>query len=240
MKYFELFHFHSKKRKTSGKDPHDTSEWPKAWKTVFYKSYPRFEKLHLPKPAPIGMSLSDAIMKRHSGRKYTGALSADELSTILFFSSGEHTQGRSAGRRVYASGGGRYPIETYILVLKKVGSFQPGLYHYDVREHALVHMGAPVLTQEGLGTLFVYPESLQASCVFIYTAIFSRQVDKYGNRGYRHTLMEVGGISEHVGIVAASLQVPQCPMSGFLDEALEAYLDIDGISESVVHTIVVG
>jgi SagB-type dehydrogenase family enzyme len=241
MKFFELFHFHSKKRKRSVANPHDKSRWPREWKTTFYKSYPRFIDTPLSPAQRVTYPLSDAILERHSSREYQNTCTEAALSTLLALSSGilpAEADGRV--RRVYASGGGRYPIETYVLIAKPIGAFLPGLYHYNVRKHALTNLQAPALTKDNLADMLLYPESCDASCVLIYTAVFKRQTGKYGNRGYRHALMEAGGISEHVGIVAAALGVAQCPMSGYFDEVLEKYLDIDGVTESVVHTIVVG
>lgn len=241
MKFFELFHFHSKKRRRAVANPHDKSRWPKEWKTTYYKSYPRFSDTPLLPPQHVAYSVSDAIYGRRSGREYGHVCTEQALSTLLALSVGAlpaDADGRV--RRVYASGGGRYPIEMYVLIVKPIDTLKPGLYHYNVRKHALTHLHAPVLTKDDLTNMFLYPESSDASCVLIYTAVFQRQTGKYGNRGYRHTLMEVGGISEHVGIVAAALGIAQCPMSGYFDEVIEKYLDIDGITESVVHTIIVG
>lgn len=240
MKYFELFHFYSKKRKGSEQDPHDTSLWPASWKTTFYKQYERFTVLPLPEPLEIQASLKEVTFLRGSGRKYRGTMTAQELSTLLFYSCGEYKISADAYKRVYASGGARYPIETYVLLLSNVGDLGPGVYHYSVHEHGLVDLRIGALDEKILTEIFLYPETQTAAAVFIYTAVFSRQVEKYGNRGYRHTLMEVGGISEHLGMAAAGLGVSQCPMSGFLDERIEEILDIDGITESVVHTVVVG
>lgn len=241
MRFFELFHFHSKKRKRATSNPHDRSAWPKSWKTTYYKSYPRFKEVPLPQPKVLGDGLSEAIVKRRSKREYTHVLSEEHLSTLLFLSCGElPPEAHNIRRRVYASGGGRYPIETYVVILRKVGDINPGLYHYNVRNHSLTNLQAPLLTTKEIEVMFMYPETQEATCIFVFTAIFSRQTDKYGNRGYRHTLMEVGGISEHMGIAGTALGISVCPMSGYIDESIEKYLDVDGITESVVHTVIVG
>ncbi len=244
MKVFSLFHSVSKNRRTETYNPevNNPEHWPDSWKTTYYKTYPRFETIALSAPAHIETQLSAAIRGRHSTRQYDVRVTEPALSQLLFYSVGEidHEALSGRGRRACASAGARFPIETYILLLKDVGAIPAGIYHYAVEVHGLTQLAKKQLSQDILNTMFRQAETQSATAIIFLAGVFAREVDKYGERGYRNVLIEAGAIGQQMYVLASALALGCVAMSGIEDEVIERMLGIDGFTESVVHTIVIG
>lgn len=143
-------------------------------------------------------------------------------------------------RRAQASGGARYPIEVYPLVLRSGEGLPAGLYHYNVKLHALETLWDKSFTKEELKDYFVYEWTADASVVFLMTAVFWRNQMKYGERGYRYVLIEAGHIGQNLYLVSEALGLKCCALGGTKDERVEELLDIDGVNESLVYAVAVG
>ncbi len=94
-------------------------EVPQEWKTVYFKEYPRLEKVLLLKEKKINFSLGDALNSRASERNFSGkAISFSKLSQLLFYSAGivrKEDDDWSKSRRAYPSAGARFPLELCLI-----------------------------------------------------------------------------------------------------------------------------
>jgi SagB-type dehydrogenase family enzyme len=241
--YSALFH-QSSKDTEKGHRPIAKNDalWPEEWKMVSYKSYDRLPKVPLPKTLEKG-DLFQILHTRHTSRNFgNNPLTLGELSSLLEYSCGTTEIAPDGGsmRRVQPSAGHRYPIEVYPFVLRGEGDLKPGLYHYNVKEHALHVLWERAFPLEEVRKLFFQKEMAQASVIFIMTAVFHRNQMKYGERGYRYVLLEAGHIGQNFHLVSGALGLSCCALGGTNDEALERLLDIDGIGESVVYAVAIG
>lgn len=164
-----LFH-QSSKNLSKGHPPIAASakDWPKEWRTVSYKGYPRFPKISLPATERT-KDLFEAIRERRSRKRFDGLpLSLEEISLLLQYSCGNIrlVQSGRIMHRAQPSGGERYPIEVYPLVLKEGLGIKPGLYHYNVKIHALDVLWEHSFLHEEIADLFTYDWVQGASCVF--------------------------------------------------------------------------
>lgn len=234
-----LFHESSKdKAKGHSPIPADPANAPEEWKTIFFKTYPRLPKIELGDAAPRA-DYFDLLRSRSSQRNFSGnGVSQSELGTILKYSCGE-IQGNS-GRRVYPSAGARFPIETYVVIARPGPGLSSGVYHYDVRGHRLNVLEERIFGDDDLKKLFAQPWVKNAAFCIVFTAVFKRNQMKYGERGYRYILLEAGYIGQNVYLVSEALRFKCCALAGTNDEKVEELLDIDGITESVIHALVVG
>ncbi|HEY4525399.1 MAG TPA: SagB/ThcOx family dehydrogenase [Candidatus Paceibacterota bacterium] len=238
-----LFHASSKDLNDKGRVyiPQDASAWPDEWKTTYYKSYARSPKIQLEKPRALGMTLDDILKKRISTRSFAGTpVDLKALSGLLFHSCGISNGENHEWGRMYPSGGARFPIEIYPIVFVGGKDIPAGLYHYNVKEHALDVLWKRAFSKKEIDEMFVYPWVEHASFAIIMTAVFGRNQMKYGERGYRYVLLEAGHMSENVYLAATALGVGCCAMGGTQDKQIERLLDIDGITESVIHSLVLG
>lgn len=218
-------------------------EWPEEWKTTYYKAYPRLPKIDLDNSPPQA-DFFDLVRKRQSRRDFTRApITEQELSLLLKYSCGntrpmELEPGRF--RRAQPSGGARFPVELYPIVFRPSEDLKAGLYHYNVKAHALDVLWEREFRDEEIGELFTYPFVRDAAVGLVMTAVFGRVQNKYGERGYRYVLLEAGHIGQNVYLVSEALGLKCCALTGTWDENLEKLIDIDGITESVVYALAVG
>jgi SagB-type dehydrogenase family enzyme len=142
-------------------------------------------------------------------------------------------------RRVVPSAGALYPIEMYLVALNIEG-LEAGLYHYHPKDQLLESLRAEELRSD-IESAVLYPEIVsQASVVFLLAAIFQRTRFKYGERGYRFVLLDSGHIAQNIYLVSTALGLGAVSMGGYVDEDLNRMLDMNGVDESVVYTVVVG
>lgn len=52
---------------------------------------------------------------------------------------------------------------------------------------------------------------------------------KYGPRGYRLALFDVGHVSQNLNLCATALGLEVCAIAGFVDEAINSVLGLDGL-----------
>ena len=240
--FSNLFHQSSKDRSGRGSVhiPHDKSQWPTDWGTISYKDYPRFEKIPL-NDARTTSDLFDVIRRRSSQRDFSRRpFSKDQLSTLLKYACGIVSGVGAMHHRAQPSGGGRYPIEVYPIVFAGSGEIPSGLYHYGVKRHELDVLWQRAFTKEDIATLFTYPWAQDASFALIITGVFERNQMKYGERGYRQILIEAGEIVQNMYLASTALGLKCCAIDGVREVNIEKLLDVDGITESVIVSLVLG
>ncbi|HEY0755350.1 MAG TPA: SagB/ThcOx family dehydrogenase [Ktedonobacteraceae bacterium] len=210
------------------------------------KQFSSAQKIALPATCPEpSISLSQAIRARHSTREWQEkALSQEQLSTLLRLGAGIVRFGELGGRPAYyhgaPSGGGRYPLEIYPVVFR-VDGLEPGVYHYNVLEHALdvLYLDSEIVSSLLKST--VYPDYVEgAGVVFLMTAVFERTTLKYSDRGYRYILLEAGHVAQNICLVAEGLELGSLCLAGFYEQSIEQLLWIDGFSESLVYVVTLG
>jgi SagB-type dehydrogenase family enzyme len=206
-----------------------------------YKDYPSSRQVPLPSPGTFqGLYTEEAIRGRRSLRDYSGQLmTVDQLSHLLHLTAGITAQRWGHALRAAPSAGALYPIEIYPLV-HRVENLERGLYHYNVRDHALELLQPGDLqgeiTRHGLMQEFLG----QANLVLVLTAIFQRLRWKYQERSYRYALLEAGHLGQNAYLAATSMGMGACAVGAFLDEGLNAMLGVDGQDEAVIYLLSIG
>lgn len=206
-----------------------------------FKTYPRFPRHHLPDPAlPSQFCLPDAFLGRHSALELISEdFSALEVSTLLAAVGARPDLSYPAsGRRMYPSAGAKYPVETYLIALRCT-ELPSGLYHYALREHELEELWMEDL-HESLLSATDDQRVLSASLVFIFSIVYGRVAEKYGQRGLRYGLIEIGHMAQNISLTACALRKGCCEIGGFVDSAVNKWLDIDGESEAASLLMVLG
>lgn len=237
---FHYYHRRSADRTRERGTP-PRKDWPKEWKTVYYKTYAGITSLPLPTPEVPTADFFDLVSKRKSVRgKHQKGISAQDLSVLLKYSCGLQDIIRREGGiklRAQPSGGTRFPIEAYIVSLKKENEIAPGVYHYDVRKHALEVLRIRDFPNEEIAQSFTYPWSKDCSMALVLTAVFERSAMKYYERAYRFIMIEAGHIGQGVYLAGGSLGVGVVGMGGTRDDALHELLDVDGSQEALVYAL---
>ena len=203
---------------------------------VEYKEYPSFPTQPLPDRSWQMSSLERIISSRRSCRDFSGKpISKLELSRLVNCAFGT----TSAQFRAVPSAGALYPLELYLACINVEG-VEPGLYHYNVRDHALELLREKDMLRQ-LSTIWSTVDTMDgASVVLVFSAVFNRSVDKYGSRGYRFSLMECGMAVEHVALLATEIGFGSLIVGGFFDSRLNSLLGLDYVDESVLCAVVCG
>ena len=199
----------------------------------------------VPLAPPPESPLLDAVRARRSCRLYRPqTLPAAALSALLAGAYGvtrmEHMahQGGAYFRGV-PSAGGLFPLELYAIVCDVEGAAD-GLYHYNVRRHALEPLRHEGVFEEFNAALMTGPFVAHANLVVVMTAVFPRTQKKYGPRGYRYILLEAGHVAQSLCLLAAERGLGSLCMGGFHDSKLNRFLGLDGVTEAAVYTVAVG
>lgn len=199
-----------------------------------HKEYPRMERLLLPEPQPIENSLRSVLLTRRSSyfKENLSTLSLGDFGTLFGLALRRRQKTTS---RNYPSGGGLYPIETYLITEPLVDGTS-GIFHYHPTVHALEKLW-DVPAENEVRTLIQGPEGLSFSALIVFTSVWKRSSAKYGDFTYTVALLEAGHMSENILLVATALGFETRPMAGFKDRIVPQLLDIDEEHEQVVHSI---
>jgi len=210
------------------------------------KPYLFAQKIGLPKTSPpLERDLFEAIVSRHSVRQWDDqAITCEQLAALLRYGAGVVRQSPNEDQPAYAraapSGGARYPLEIYPVVLS-VQDVPTGIYHYNYMRHALDVLQQRESVRESLLPCALYPESVAGTAVvFFLTAVWERSMSKYADRGYRYTLLEAGHIAQNICLIASSLGLGTLCLAGWYEGAVEEFLGVDGLEESLVYSVLAG
>jgi SagB-type dehydrogenase family enzyme len=200
-----------------------------------FKRYVHVAQVSLPEPKR-GEEIFSAILHRQSWREYSSApVGVDVLSVLAF-----HALGVSAGhRRCLPSAGGLYPLELYVLAMNVEG-LAAGVYHYDVRLHALDVLSSVDPRTALTKAIFIEEAAQTAAAAIVLSGVFGRSKIKYGERAYRFVLLEAGHAMQNLCLACTVLGLGSCPVGGFVDDHLNELLDIDGIEEAALYAMTVG
>lgn len=141
--------------------------------------------------------------------------------------------------RAAPSGGAVYPLEVY-LVVAAVDGLDAGIYHYAIDRHALELLRSGTFGEVLVSAASDHATFTRAAVTLVLAGIFGRSHFKYGERGYRFTLLEAGHICQNMLLTVTELGLGAVPVGGFIDEDVNALIDLDGVDESVLYLIPVG
>jgi len=206
-----------------------------------YKEYPDVPKVELDRPSQDGgPALWEAMQRRRSERDFAKAtLSRSDLSQLLWAAQGVTATHGSYAFRTTPSAGALYPVETYLAV-NDVEGIEPGVYHYDVRAHALDQLRTGDFRMAIARAALDQEMAYHANVVFVWTAIFARSKWKYGQRAYRYVYLDAGHIAQNVALAAVGLGLGSCQIAALYDGEANELLDVDGKTESTLYMTVVG
>jgi len=219
-------------------------------KPALYKEYPEAQKIELvafdPRrfaslcEAAGAMILDRVLRQRKSIRDFQQQpISKDQLSYLLWASTGIQRIEDGYEFRTTPSAGALYPIETYVVV-NDVRKLEAGVYHYSIKAHQLEQLKQGEFRQEVTAAALGQGMCQTSAVVFVWSAVFERCKWKYGQRAYRYIYLDAGHIAENLALAAVSLNLGSCEIGALYDNQVNAILGIDGSEESVVCMAVVG
>ena len=213
-----------------------------------YKRYPRHPQVPLPLvPPPVeGGPLFDAVLARRRSARAFGAspLPLAALGRVLQQSYGISgdvalSDGLHLRSRAVPSAGALYPAEIYLGV-RNVGGLRPGIYHYEVNEHALALLDAGDPAERLYAACLQQPYARQAAVVVLVAGVVERTKRKYGERGYRFVLLEIGHLAQNLHLASTALDLSFVAIGGYYDDLLNDMLRLHGIDETIMYVAFLG
>ncbi len=182
------------------------------------------ERIKLPEPGHDSpTSIEQALLKRRSVRDYKDEpLTLAELSQLLWAAQGITDR---RGFRAAPSAGALYPLEVYV-VAGNVSNLPSGIYKYKPHEHELEKIlegdKRAKLCIAALGQSSVKDGAI----AIVFSAVYERTTQKYGERGIRYVHMEVGHAAQNVYLQAVSLNLGTVVIGAFQDDAVRMIINM--------------
>jgi SagB-type dehydrogenase family enzyme len=196
--------------------------------------------IQLDKPEKdLSRKVSDVAL--HDSKR--SELSLPLLGRLLYYAFGQigerHMQVTGAHvRKTVPSGGARHPIEVYILIKETIDSIPPGIYHYNVKKHALTL----IQSLDGHAIEAVISEKLlkddnrpgfDYKIAFVYACIFERSMFRYReSRSYRVMQFDLGHLYQNLCFLAKVYGLNMYGGYSFSEEEIENLIGIDSYLES--------
>lgn len=173
----------------------------------------------LPRPSDALVGLQAA---RGSTRAFApGRLRPDELGAV--FSAFADGAGR---RRAWPSAGGLYPLEVFALLLAVDHPLDGRAVHYEPDTHGLTDIGpGPPWgdVQESVGGMAL---TGVPQVVVLFVLDPAAMEGKYGNRGGRFALVEVGHAAQNLALRLAASGLAGCELGGTYDRTVKRLLGL--------------
>jgi SagB-type dehydrogenase family enzyme len=188
--------------------------------------------------------LEEMLAKRQSTRSFSSsAVEMSAIFTLLQRAVMARQEGDQElnGRRPYASAGGIYSIEHYVLCLNISGKEQPSTAYCDSRSGRLLHVDSQAPREALLTSLGLREdgETVPAFAI-VQTIDIERSTRKYQERGYRFGLLEAGLSAQTLCLVGTSMGLGSIIWGGYYDHLLDDELRIRGTSETTINVVLFG
>jgi SagB-type dehydrogenase family enzyme len=162
--------------------------------------------ISLPKPSFDGkVSVEKAIKERRTIRDFKERLlPLNHLSQLLWAAQG--ITDPNERKRAAPSGGALYPLDIYLIIGGNgVEGVEPGVYHYLPEKHLISLLSKGDRRKEIASASLWQMWMAKAPVIFIVTAEYRRITGKYGERGIRYALIEVGHVGQNLFLQAEAL-----------------------------------
>lgn len=209
-------------------------------------------KIALPTGVALDISLGAAIVGRRSSNQFTGdAVSMDYLATVARSARGVSdtavTQLQEGGEikldfSTVGSAGHLYPVDVYFLALNVKGLDQ-GIYYYLAHQDVLIKTGNAQQAADVLATFVITKNRImhvRANYICLFVAHPWKSMSKYGNRGLRFVLQEVGAIAQNIHLANVCLGLGSMDWGGYYENEVNQVMRFDGVSQSVLHMVLAG
>ena len=200
-----------------------------ALESAFPEAHAEEMIIDLPEPRfDSEISVEEALKNRRSIRSYGDVpLTLTEISQLLWSAYGITKTFENApaflrgGLRTAASAGARFPLELYVMA-RNVTGLPAGVYWYKSEEHKLVTISKEDKWEDLSAAAFDQPHFRTAAAAVVYSAVFERNMIKYGQRGReRYVCMDLGHSAENVYLQAYALKIGTCAIGAFTDIRLK-------------------
>jgi SagB-type dehydrogenase family enzyme len=191
--------------------------------------------LLLPKQKTKGpISLEETVASRRTRRDFRSKpLMLEELAQLLWAAQG--ITGTDGTLRAAPSGGALYPLDVYAVVGEaSVHGLSAGVYRYVPWQHGLEQVTSGDLRKEMARASLRQVWMADAPVSLVLTAEYARIEGKYGSRGSRYALIEVGHAGQNIFLQAEALGLGAGIVGAFDDARLAKALHLPRSHEPLI------
>lgn len=191
----------------------------------------------------VKKNIIEILEQRHSSRIFEDIkMNFDDFSFILQYAFGlakrkANYNGIIVNTRHYASGGGIYPLEIYIVV-NNVGYLDKGIYKYQPYSHSIFKVDSKIQIEKLL-EYGSFDFKNYSFCV-LYQYDVNKNYLKYGELSLFITFVEIGIISHNFELVCTTLDYSACQIAGFDKHYAEDCLGLDGVNSHILYSVLCG
>jgi SagB-type dehydrogenase family enzyme len=205
----------------------------------------------MPKYVIKAKKLQDIFKKRKSIRSFKRFLEVKELAVWLSHAYFQYQNEKNDkyenvnSSRSIASGGALYPIELYFINLN-VQNLARGVYLYDDKNLNLQKIQGADISPEALDRAFYFNlrkdwQVKDISGILVFVHVAHRISFKYGSRGLRLAMFDVGALCQNLYLLAGQMEnLACCANAGYLDDELNDLLGLVAGQEESLLTLIVG
>src|SRR5579872_3518360 len=222
-------------------------------KPLLFKIYPTLEVTRLPRDFQDTKKPALAAIANIASPQGDVTPDFETLAQLLFFSAGvtrskKIPQGETFFRAA-ACTGALYEVELYIVCgdLRGTGTkadappaLAAGVYHFGAAEFGLRQLRAGDYRQTVVDATGADPSVAQAPVLVICTGTYWRNAWKYHSRTYRHFGWDNGTILANLLAMSAAKKLYSSIVTGFIDEQVNALLDLDTKKEVAFSIATIG
>jgi len=186
----------------------------------------------MPKPELSSkVPVEKALLMRRSVREYkSDALKLSEVSQLLWAAQGITDP---TGLRTAPSAGALYPLEVYLIV-GNVDTLSPGIYKYKPERHELVMIAKGDKRSELSVAALRQRWVKNCAAAIVFSAVYGRTTQKYGERGVRYVHIETGHAAQNVYLQAVSLSLGTVVIGAFDDDEVKKVLHITSKEQPLI------
>lgn len=140
----------------------------------------------------------------------------------------------------YPSAGALFPVEHYLLLPDRQTTVFD-IWYVDARHGRLSQIQPSIDSARVLKALVTDNTRIGTpAAIILQTVLHQRSTAKYGARGYRFALTEVGCATQCILEAATSEGLASLCWGGYLDDAINTLLGVDGVDETAIGCILLG
>jgi SagB-type dehydrogenase family enzyme len=208
-----------------------------------FKIYPTLDPSPLPAELrQIGVAALSAIAEIVPPQT-VATLDLEAIAQLLYLSAGITRHRKHPGGEIYfraaACTGALYEIELY-LVCRDLPNLEAGIYHFAAAEFGLRKLRAGDYRDILIEATASEAAVAHAPLTIVCTGTYWRNAWKYQDRTYRHFGWDNGTLLANLLAVGTALGLPAKVVCGFVDETVNALLDVDPRREVAFSLVPLG
>jgi SagB-type dehydrogenase family enzyme len=208
-----------------------------------FKIYPTLEPSPLPAEVRQSGVAALSTISEIVTPQTTSPLDLEAVAQLLYLSAGITRRRKYPGGEIYfraaACTGALYEVELY-LVCGDLANLEAGVYHFAAAEFGLRKLRAGDYRGVLIEATAAEPAIAHAPLTIVCTCTYWRNAWKYQDRTYRHFGWDNGTLLANLLAVGTGLGLPAKVVCGFVDDTVNALLDVDPRREVAFSLVPLG